>query len=279
VGIRKNQASLTQDEKERFVNAVKQLKADGVYDEYVRIHRKAMMERRIDPAHVGPAFLPWHREYLLRFEADLQEVDPSVTIPFWNWVHHRSHTSAPWTSDFMGGTGSEADDFKVTTGPFAHSTGQWNINVKDMEEDPDFLRRALAIPGALPRAKEVGRVLRTIPYDAKPWNFRSNVRRSFRQALEFVHNGVHLWVGGNMTAATSPNDPVFWLHHCNIDRLWARWQKMHPRQGYLPGKGAARGHNRNDPMWPWNREQRPPTPARVLNHRDLGYEYAGEENW
>ena len=26
---------------------------------------------------------------------------------------------------------------------------------------------------------------------------------------------------------TSPNDPVFFLHHCNIDRLWEKWQRLH----------------------------------------------------
>ena len=38
-----------------------------------------------------------------------------------------------------------------------------------------------------------------------------------------------------MVDMTSPNDPVFWLHHCNIDRLWAEWRVQHPtRDAYLP---------------------------------------------
>ena len=33
-------------------------------------------------------------------------------------------------------------------------------------------------------------------------------------------------------AGVSPADPVFWLHHANIDRLWVRWTD--PARGRLP---------------------------------------------
>jgi hypothetical protein len=84
-----------------------------------------------------------------------------------------------------------------------------------------------------------------------------------------------------MGAMTSPNDPVFFMHHCNLDRLWAHWQRMHPGSSpYLPVSGAATGHNLNDAMifsagppapWPgtW-------TPASVVEHHALGYRYDDE---
>jgi tyrosinase len=53
---------------------------------------------------------------------------------------------------------------------------------------------------------------------------------SFQRWLEQVHNNVHLAVGGTMSGASSPADPLFFLHHANIDRLWARWQRAHPRR-------------------------------------------------
>jgi len=37
-------------------------------------------------------------------------------------------------------------------------------------------------------------------------------------------NRVHVWVGGSMLPMSSPNDPIFMLHHCNVDRIWAKWQ-------------------------------------------------------
>ena len=40
-----------------------------------------------------------------------------------------------------------------------------------------------------------------------------------------------------MGDATSPNDPVFFLHHCNVDRLWAQWWSDNPKRPYLPADG------------------------------------------
>lgn len=47
---------------------------------------------------------------------------------------------------------------------------------------------------------------------------------SFQAALENIHNPVHRAVGGDMMSASSPADPIFWLHHANIDRIWWNWQ-------------------------------------------------------
>ena len=278
MGVRKSAARLTADEKTRFVAALIELKREGHYDHLVHVHHQAMMQINPDPAHGGPAFLPWHRYYLRHLELDLQEIDPSVTIPYWDWTRDRSTTGAPWTADLMGGSGRRQDG-QVMTGPFAYSTGNWPITVKDFPRQPDFLTRILGL-GSLPERRDVARILRRVPYDARPWNFRTDPRRSFRAALEMgPHNSVHTWVGGNMASAASPNDPVFFLHHAMIDRLWAKWQKLHPTERYMPKTGAPRGHNLDDPMWPWRTERPPVTPRSVLEHRALSYRYDDEGNW
>lgn len=46
----------------------------------------------------------------------------------------------------------------------------------------------------------------------------------FQGHLESLHNPVHNAVGGDMATARSSNDPLFFLHHANIDRLWAQWE-------------------------------------------------------
>jgi tyrosinase len=73
-----------------------------------------------------------------------------------------------------------------------------------------------------------------------------------------THNALHVWIGGHMATAGSPNDPVFFLHHCNIDRLWAKWQVTHSGSGHYPANSTTPqgfeipiGHRLNDPMWPW----------------------------
>jgi tyrosinase len=50
----------------------------------------------------------------------------------------------------------------------------------------------------------------------------------FRTSLEGIHNRVHISVGGQMATASSPSDPIFWLHHAVIDKIWADWQKLNP---------------------------------------------------
>jgi tyrosinase len=55
----------------------------------------------------------------------------------------------------------------------------------------------------------------------------------FQRRLEAVHGYVHNAVGGTMASASSPDDPLFWLHHSNVDRMWAEWQRRH--KGSRPG--------------------------------------------
>ena len=56
---------------------------------------------------------------------------------------------------------------------------------------------------------------------------------SMRKFLEARwHNPIHAIIGGQMGASSSPNDPAFFLHHCNVDRIWALWQSRYANTGY-----------------------------------------------
>ncbi|MFI4977260.1 MAG: tyrosinase family protein [Solirubrobacterales bacterium] len=91
VTVRKNQAALGADEKQRLVTALLAMKASGKYDEYVRIHLNMGQMHHTGPErglmkalpqgmaamgpmghmiHGNPTFLPWHRELLRRLELD-----------------------------------------------------------------------------------------------------------------------------------------------------------------------------------------------------------------
>jgi hypothetical protein len=86
---------------------------------------------------------------------------------------------------------------------------------------------------------------------------------------------------GTMGSSTSPNDCVFWLHHSNIDRLWADWQLQDNHwnleyKGYLPVNlgptSNESGYAVTDPMKPWGIY----TPASVANFYLIdakGYKY------
>jgi tyrosinase len=304
VNLRKNQKTLSATEKRAFVAAVLALKQKpsrlhpgdsnfGRYDDFVEVHLNAMMPPMMSPpqpgwAHQSCVFPAWHRALLVEFEKELQSIDQSVTIPYWDWTQDTSPTSSPWTSDFLGGNGAGTDG-QVTDGPFAGPAGKWPIRVKDDPSDPGFLRRQMAVdPSAkeLPSPSDQTDVLAMVPYDTTPWEdgLRANnpdAWQGFRPHLEVdLHNLVHRWVGGNMVDMTSPNDPVFWLHHCNCDRLWSVWDAQHPDEPpYLPDSGAAQGHNLydkmmfsapNSPRRPFDRDYRP---ADVLSNSDLNVAY------
>jgi hypothetical protein len=309
MGCRKNQANLTGDERKAFVDAVLALKnsvpsqmgLSNRYDDYVMVHMNAMMAT-VGWAHQMPAFLPWHREYLRHFELDLQKVNPTVTIPYWDWSVNQnpSMPDSPFTDDFMGGNGDPADNRKVTTGMFAFSKGKWKLNVISGHpgDTVNYLRRefgavqneGIPVAPTLPSPTQVEVALNETFYEisrhpeTQPVGFRNRIEGWLSTGHgpddrpPQLHNRVHVWVGGTMLPMTSPNDPIFWLNHCNVDRLWAVWQGRHPTSApYLPVAGAPSGHNLNDSMIfyeggpsPWSDVS---TPAGVVNHHALGYWY------
>ena len=263
--VRKNQAALTADEKRRFVAAVLELKRSGRYDTFVTTHNGFIMadtDAGERTGHRSPSFLPWHRRFLLDFESALQSVDASVALPYWDWSTDRSTRASLWAPDFLGGTGRSRDG-RVTDGPFAEATGNWPISVR--VDGRTYLRRALgAGVRELPTRAEVESVLSMATYDMAPWNSASD---GFRNHLEGwrgvnLHNRVHVWVGGQMATGVSPNDPVFWLHHAYVDKLWAEWQRRHPDSRYVPAAGTRDVVDLDETMKPWNDVR----PADLLDH-------------
>jgi hypothetical protein len=261
-----------------FVQAVLDLKntrpsiigaaqADGAqsrYDDYVWMHKAAF-----SLIHLGPAFGPWHREILRQFELDLRDVsgNPNIYVPYWDWPTARQSGDAGWpfVDDLMGGLGTGANN-AVASGPFAGSTSNWDINVRDAGDTHTVLRRVSSTSPtspSLPNATAARGALGAFPYDSIPYNdnnFPTNAQAaaSFRKSLEFfLHNGPHNWVGNqnnalflDMMAFASPNDPIFFLHHAQIDRMWSIWQDRQPNPAdhFAPTSGANPGHNLNNVM-------------------------------
>jgi tyrosinase len=84
--VRKNINSLTPEELRRFRNAVAGMKSlDKHYQDqrsfayWARMHADACQ-------HGWEEFLPWHRLYLYYFEQQLQDIDPTVALPYWDWT-------------------------------------------------------------------------------------------------------------------------------------------------------------------------------------------------
>ena len=68
-----------------------------------------------------------------------------------------------------------------------------------------------------------------------------------------MHGLVHNFVGGQMaTGGPAANDPVFFLHHANVDRIFERWLQKYngTPPSYQPIEGGTPGHNLNDYLVP-----------------------------
>jgi tyrosinase len=265
-------------------------------------------------AHRGPAFLPWHRAYLHAFEIELQKINPAVTIPYWDWtvdaILPDASQSQVWSAAFMGGNGVKEKDWEVTDGPFAFKNGRWPITVPGEFEGqriPRYLRRGFGhfrdpfgvLVSTLPTRQDVMAALKEPVYDMFPWYARP-FTGGFRNRLEGwvtdvadpltvrhpgvqLHNRTHIFIGGTMKFAWSPNDPVFLLHHAYVDRLWVLWENYQRKTNkalapgeilYLPRKGGPPGHNLHDTLYPFQPSVRV---IDVLDHRRLGYRYDDED--
>jgi hypothetical protein len=277
---RKNVKNLTADEKTRFVYAFLALKsqdsvihpgAQSRYDDFVETHLNAMwdvvnnQERPLSWGHRDSVFLPWHRELLYQFEKLLQSVDPSVTIPYWDWT--RDQTTAdpgfPFKHPFIGVDGDDADSDRVkrepgapSPYPYAFDPEAWSttIQVIDPGDSLNFFQRQFGEfnpPGTINDAPNLPQndvvVIGTLT------TFRAAIGAgdylTLRSRSEDLHNLVHRWTGGNMLRMTSPNDPVFFMHHAQIDRMWSIWQKkVAPGTALFQQSSSAAGHKLNDAL-------------------------------
>src|SRR6266851_2551286 len=300
---RKNVKYLTADEKTRFVSAIVALKSqDSVihpgtqsrYDDFVETHLNAMwdfslnMMRPLSWGHVDSVFFPWHRELLYRFEELLQSVDPTVTIPYWDWTREQNSAAAgyPLKNDLIGGDGDRLDGDHVKRDPAAPAVDAthpyiypfdpqaWSatITVVDPSDTLNFFQRQLGenVTGDAPNLPQ-----NSVTVTGTGTNFRAaisgaNSYLTLRLRSEDLHNLVHRWVGGNMLRMTSPNDPVFFMHHAQIDRMWSIWQtKVASGTALYVASSNAAGHKLNDPMI-FNDVNPPPfamgaTPAAVID--------------
>ena len=247
----------------------------STYDLFVVWHVRAMMTPTPAPpkpnpegrnaAHRGPVFLPWHRFMLRQLELNLQRVenDKNFGLPYWDWAEdgqlppQQQPKSPLWAATGIGGSG-----MPITTGPFVFKSSDpasFRVRITtdfngDMQQVNRGLNRTLAKDvQTLPNKSQTAAAIAATPYDAAPWTTSSN---GFRNHLEGwkpplgLHNRVHVWVGGDMNPASSPNDPVFFLNHCNVDRIWEAWMHKHGRV-YVPAQSESsdlKGHRLNDQL-------------------------------
>jgi tyrosinase len=189
-------------------------------------------------------FVPWHRAYLISFEHNMRDQNPDASLPWWDWTK---------------GTVPRAFDQPEVNG---------RPNSLFQAPDPAIPNRQPAgptrrfpgenVPFGLPTQAQVDALLALTSFV------------DFSNQLENLHDQVHGWTGGARGGVAgdmsqvraSAFDPIFWSHHCMIDRLWYLWQQKHGLNN-IPTNYLGR------PLAPFQLRVED-----VLDIHVLGYEYA-----
>lgn len=236
VRIRKNAESLTTAERNRFLAAFANLNTTGRFQDFRDMHTFASQPQ----AHGAKGFLPWHRTYLLDLEREIQTIDPSVALPYWRFDQPGPKL---FTLDFMGVTGAGGSVQWSATNPMQF----WATDgVVGVTRSPMAGWTPTTQPGPGVRTEA-----QTFALGATYVTFRSPMELN-------PHGQAHTrWSGYISSVPTAAKDPLFFLLHCNVDRLWAKWQRINGR--FNPAQAdsydsapANPGHNLPDTMWPWN---------------------------
>lgn len=218
---------MTPAERARFRKVIRKLiDAPGnpnAYGKMVDYHGDMSHEMHGMNAVGEQRFLPWHRVYLLKLEKMGQKIDKQFFIPYWDWTTQRSVPTL-----------------------IANYTPTVKVTGTDID-----VRRNPGSANQLPTSSQINTILSRTTFTA----FTRDLERG-------PHNFVHGWVNGTMSFINmAPADPLFWMHHAQVDRLWSIWQSSHSNQNpTLSGSSRI--------MDPWNE-----TESQVRSISALGYSY------
>uniref|UniRef100_A0A667XQP1 Tyrosinase n=1 Tax=Myripristis murdjan TaxID=586833 RepID=A0A667XQP1_9TELE len=287
----------------------------SVYDVFVWMHyyvsRNALLGgpgnvwTDVDFAHWAPAFLPWHRVYLLHWEHEIRKLtgDMSFIIPYWDW--RDASGCDVCTDELMGGRSplspnllspgsvfsswrvlcSQAEEYNEQgvlcdareEGPLLRNPGNHNRNIVERLPTSAEVEFALSLPnydtGAMDRSANMS-FRNTMEVVEPPGGFgdpQTGLGNSPRMGM---HAALHVFMNGSMSSVQgSANDPIFLLHHAFVDSIYEQWLRRHrPSLSQYPQSNAPVGHNSEYHMVPFlplhrNREY-------FISSKDLGYEYS-----
>jgi hypothetical protein len=165
-------------------------------------------------SHGSPGFFTWHRAYLMAFENALRVLGCQVNLPYWDWSSSPSTGVPPACrlSTYVNRAGAVAAN-PLFSGP---RPGGGQTNRRPDIDTTAFDDLAVTAQAAM----------------------AAGTFASFQNQINGVHGSVHVRTGGDMGGVpTAGYDPIFYLHHANVDRLWASWQTSHSEA--LPAAEAA----------------------------------------
>lgn len=170
-------------------------------------------------------FLPWHRTYVMMYETAAQELvgNKDFAMPYWNWTEVRMMPEAFANPVYKG---KPNPLYVPNRNPLTGANALTDDIVGKEVMDSIYAETAYEAFGTSRDADQTNLDL--------SWVVAGG---GIQGTLESTpHNTVHINIGAFMPTAGSPRDPIFFMHHCNIDRIWASWNAL-GRQ------------NSTDPLW------------------------------
>jgi Common central domain of tyrosinase/von Willebrand factor type A domain len=225
-GIRRDISKVSQQERDRFIAAIVKLDTvkffpDGVtyWDKQEDIHKNAHFHGV--NVHFGPGFIPWHRVIVNRLEGLLREVDPELSLHYWDWTTDPRSTSggraALFTPNFMGNANGDAGNL-LNAFESTEDAETGNGHTKIWRD----VAGTAANSDGTPALASDATILAGTDF------------QTFGDALKTAHdNTAHSYIGGTISDPHySFHDPFVFLLHSNLDRLWAQWQTdpAHPER-------------------------------------------------
>ncbi|KAI9292034.1 Di-copper centre-containing protein [Neoconidiobolus thromboides FSU 785] len=173
--------------------------------------------------HGTKSFLAWHRVYLRIMELELQKIDPSIMIPFWDWSRYSQapEKDAVLTNRRFGFDGDKNTNC-ISGGSFKNTTVYYEGDGKSQEH---CVRRKIQKMDKKAITLLSSEVIDGVTLNKPDFS-------SFASNIEISHAYLHNFVGADFCGHTSPNDPLFYSHHAFIDKIWFDWSKRHPEKEY-----------------------------------------------
>jgi hypothetical protein len=239
-GIRRNIASVEPSERALLIEAFKQLNDNNHKFPGSRNDSPAVggvtwwfKQDEIHQAthvHGGPEFLPWHREIVNRFEKMLRQINPQLSLHYWDWTQDpRAIPNANLGGGQTGSLNLFTQDFIGHGGPTDQpigepwlSAGYYVPGASPSREDTD---NPADPPAAAPDELHCWRHVSGSPATSAQDNaiLSAGDFVTMRNLMEPVHNDMHGFVAMG-PRHRSFEDPFVFLLHSNVDRLFARWQ-------------------------------------------------------
>ncbi|KAI8822909.1 uncharacterized protein EV422DRAFT_522645 [Fimicolochytrium jonesii] len=213
-------ASLCLRDRRRSPSLLPDSPSQTIYDDLVYVHMQFAAL-----THNTAQFLPWHRYFIGIYEKLLREqCGYSGAVPYWDWSldSQAPERSELLTPKWFGANGDRSNENCLSSGQYRQAKPRFTDGQRE-----DCIRRQW-------RDEETGSRLPSLasyPYVMEILETATDSYNTFREALEHgPHDQVHSSLGGDMANTTiSVNDPLFWAHHTNLDRLWSIWQEENPR--------------------------------------------------